>query len=105
MPDIARVSTSTIFRHMTKYGLAVRNNLPLISDEELDSKVREILTKFPNAGYRRVISQLSVAEVKPSQIRVRQSMQRVDPQGVAVRWLHLTPRRNIVCQDHWHCGT
>ena len=74
MPDIARalgVSKSTIFRRMNKYGLAARNNSPLISDEELDSKVQEILTQFPNAGYRRVISQLSVAEVKPSQIRVR----------------------------------
>ena len=96
VPDIARalgVSKSTIFRRMNKYGLAARNDSPLISDEELDSKVQEILTQFPNAGYRRVISQLSVAEVKPSQIRVRQSMQRVDPQGVAVRWLRLTPRR------------
>ena len=71
VPDIARalgVSKSTIFRCMNKYGLAARNNSPLISDEELDSKVREILTQFPNAGYRRVISQLSVAEVKLSQI-------------------------------------
>ena len=96
VPDITRaliVSKSTIFRRMDKYGLAARNNSPFISDEELDSKVREMLTQFPNAGYRRVISQLSVAEVKPSQIRVRQSMQRVDPQGVAVRWLRLTPRR------------
>ena len=96
VPDIARalgVSPSTIFRRMNKYGLAIRNNLPYLSDEELDSKVREILLEFPNAGYRRVISQLSVAGLKPSQIRVRQSMQRVDPQGVAVRWLCLTPRR------------
>ncbi len=78
---------------MNKYGLAIRNNLPYLSDEELDSKIREILLEFPNAGYRRVISQLSVAGLKPSQIRVGQCMQRVDPQGVAVRWLCLTPRR------------
>ena len=26
-------------------------------------------------------------------MRVRESMQRVDPQGVAVSWLRLTPRR------------
>ena len=103
VPDIARalgVSPSTIFRRMNKYGLAIRNNLPYLSDEELDSKVREILLAFPNAGYRRVISQLSVAGLKPSQIRVRQSMQRVDPQGVAVRWLCLTPRRKYSVSGH-----
>jgi hypothetical protein len=94
--DIARtlgVSQSTIFRRMRKYGLFVRCNLPPLLDDELDAKIREILQEFPNAGYRRVISQLAVAGLKPPQMRVRESMQRVDPQGVAVRWLRLTPRR------------
>ena len=94
--DIAKalgVSQSTISRRMRTYGLSQRQYSPPLSDEELDSKVREVLQEFPNAGYRRVISQLVVAGLRPPQMRVRQAMQRIDPQGVAVRWLRLTPRR------------
>ena len=95
VPDIAQalgVSESTIFRRMKTYGLSARQNVAL-SDQELEDKVREVLREFPNAGYRRVISQLSVNGLRPAQLRVREAMQRVDPQGVAVRWLRLTPRR------------
>ena len=87
------VSQSTISRRMRTYGLSQRQYSPPLSDEELDNKVRVVLQEFPNAGYRRVISQLAVAGLRPSQMRVRQAMQRIDPQGVAIRWLRLTPRR------------
>ena len=70
-----------------------RQNLPHLSDDELDDKIREILPEFLNAGYRRVVSQLFVNGLKPPQMQVRESMQKVDPQDVAVRWLALTPRR------------
>ena len=96
VPDIAQalgVSKSTVFRRMQKHGLSVRGNINPLSDEELDEKIRTILGEFPNAGYRTVISQLTVDGLKPSQMRVRESMRRVDPQGVAVRWLRLTPQR------------
>ena len=88
------VSQSTIFRRMRDNGLHVRQNTDvLMSDDQLDVKVTQILQEFPNAGYRRVMSQLVVSGIKPSQMRVRESMQRVNPEGVALRWLRLTPRR------------
>jgi DNA-directed RNA polymerase specialized sigma54-like protein len=87
------VSQSTIFRRMCDNGLQIRQNTNLMSDEELDEKITEVLQEFPNAGYRRVMSQLVVKGLRPSQMRVRESMQRVNPQGVALRWLRLTPRR------------
>ena len=96
MPDIAQalgVSKNTVFRQMQKHGLSAQGNINNLSDEELDEKIRTILGEFPNAGYRTVISQLTVDGLKPSQMRVRESMRRVDPQGVAVRWLRLTPQR------------
>lgn len=98
MPDIAQalgVSKNTVFRQMQKHGLSAQGNINNLSDEELDEKIRTILGEFPNAGYRRVISQshFTVDCLKPSQMRVRESMRRVDPQGVAVRWLRLTPQR------------
>lgn len=71
---------------MKTYGLSARQNVAL-SDQELEDKVREVLREFPNAGYRGVISQLSVNGLRPAQLRVREAIQRVYPQGVAVRWL------------------
>ena len=78
---------------MRNYGLSVWGNEAVLSDQELDEKIREILEEFPNAGFCRVISQLSTAGLRPPQLKIRESMLRVDPQGVALRWLTLTPRR------------
>ena len=92
--DVLCVAERTIFRRMREYGLSVGETFSAISNEELDDKVTAILETFPNAGYRRVASQLtSVHKVRVPQARVRETMQRVDPQGVAQRWLRLTPRR------------
>ena len=72
------------------YGLSARQNVAL-SDQELEDKVREVLREFPNAGYRRVISQLSVNGFRPAQLRVREAMQR------AVSYTHLTlPTSDLV---------
>ena len=46
----------------------------------------------PNAGYRRVQSQLFLNGIKVAQRRVREAMHRTDPEGVAMRWLSITPR-------------
>ena len=57
---------------MKTYGLSARQNVAL-SDQELEDKVRELLREFPNAGYRMVISQLSVTGLRPAQLRVREA--------------------------------
>jgi len=93
--DIAEalgVSRSTIKRRLREYGILVSERQTDIPDAELDCVVRNIQTDFPNAGYRRVQSQLTLRGIKVSQMRVRESMQRTDPEGVAMRWLSLTPR-------------
>ena len=54
--------------------------------------MRQIKNDFPNAGYRRVDSQLRYQGIKVPQSRVREALQRVDPEGVAQRWLALTPQ-------------
>ena len=45
-------------------GLHIRQNTNVMSDEELDTKVTQVLQEFPNAGYRRVMSQLVVNGIK-----------------------------------------
>ena len=95
IPDIALalgVSVSTIKRRLRSHGISITDRRTTITDSDLDSQVTDIHGLFPNAGYRRVHSQLSLRGITVSQLRVRESMQRVDPEGIARRWLSLTPR-------------
>ena len=94
-PDIAEalgVSVSTIKRRLREFNISIRDTMTDISDTNLDAVVRNIQADFPNAGYRRMQSQLNLRGIKVSQSRVRESMQRTDPDGVAMRWLSITPR-------------
>jgi hypothetical protein len=93
--DIAKalgVSVSTINRRAREYGISVRERQTVITNEELDTVVLGIKAEFPNAGYRRVHSQLMVRNIKVPQLSVREAMHRCDPEGVAMRWLSITPR-------------
>ena len=92
--DIANalsVSKSTVQRRFREYGISVSSAMSQVTNDQLDDLVRQIKNDFPNAGYRRVDSQLRCQGIKVSQSRVREVMQRVDPEGVAQRWLALKP--------------
>ncbi|XP_028414873.1 uncharacterized protein LOC114537953 [Dendronephthya gigantea] len=94
LTDIAHalgVSKSTIKRRLREYDITVRHG-DVLSDCELDEHVRGVQAEFPNAGYRRVYSQLKARSVNVTQSRVREAMHRTDPEGVAMRWLSITPR-------------
>ena len=86
------VSQSTVKRRAREYGISVSDRRTPMTDDKLDSVVREIQVEFPNSGYRRVYSQLLSRDIKVSQLRVQEAMHRTDPEGVAMRWLSITPR-------------
>ena len=95
IPDIAQVlgvSVSTVKRRLREFGISSTERKTPISDTDLDAAVRGIQRMFPNAGYRRVQSQLFLNGIKVAQRRVREAMHRTDPEGVAMRWLSITPR-------------
>ncbi|XP_044166121.1 uncharacterized protein LOC122950080 [Acropora millepora] len=95
IPDIAQalgVSVSTVKRRLREFGISSTERKTPISDTDLDAAVRSIQGMFPNAGYRRVQSQLFLNGIKVAQRRVREAMHRTDPEGVAMRWLSITPR-------------
>jgi len=92
MSSALGVSESTIKRRMREYNISITDRRTGISDDDLDNIVRSIHRDFPNAGYRRVQSQLVLRNINVPQCRVRECMQRTDLEGVARRWLSLTPR-------------
>ena len=80
------VSKSTVQRRFREYGISVSLAMSQQTDDQLDDIGRQIKNDFPNAAYRCVDSQLRYQGFKVPQSRVRESLQRVDPEGVAQRW-------------------
>lgn len=75
--DIAHalgVSKSTVKRRIGEYDISVRHQQSDLTDEALDKLVRGVQREFPNAGYRRVYSQLKSMSIKVTQSRVREFM-------------------------------
>ena len=96
VPQIASilgVSVRTIRRRMTDYGLSIRMQYALLSEQELDSIVSEIQNQFPMRGNRQMQDHLLSRGYRVQQVRIRESQRRVDPNGSAIRRLHILNRR------------
>ena len=94
LPQISEmlgVSLSTITRRLKDYGLSVTQTYSTISNTELDEITQQLISEFPNCGYRRMIGFLRARGINVQQIRVREAMKRSDPEGVLLRSLQLTP--------------
>lgn len=55
VPDMARllgVSKSTIKRRLREFNLSVREAYTVISDEDLRQHLEDLISLFPNSGYR-----------------------------------------------------
>ena len=84
------VSLRTIQRRMTAFDL--REEVPRytpLSNEGLDEMCREITREFPNCGVRRMRGFLLARNVRISWERTRETMRRIDPEGVLLRSLQL----------------
>ena len=79
------VSPSTVSRRLRSYDLSIRSMYASVSDSCLDAAVDLIISQFPNVGYRRVQSHLAVMGYRVTERRVRESLRRVHPVGVAYR--------------------
>ena len=90
---------------MAEYGLSVGALYSDISDQELDSTIQEIKVLFPNSGYRLVRGHLLSQGYRIPQVRIRDSLQRVDPEGTAIRWAVTIERRRYKVRSPlslWH---
>ena len=87
MADMLGTSKSTVKRRLSEYSLSVRQKYSEITNENLDEQVFQVLQLFPNCGYRRMLGHLAAKGLRVQEIRVRESMHRVDPNGVLLRTL------------------
>ena len=107
-PSIASmlgVSVRTVYRRMEEYSLSIRSSYSDMSDNELDETVASLKHHYPNAGYRMMSGLLLEEGIRLQQHRVRESLRRVDPLGVAMRWGEAIRRReyNVLSPlSLWH---
>ena len=86
------ISRSTVRRRISEYGcLSERYRYSNMSDDSLDAEVNKILTQHPDIGYRSVKAHLINHGVKVQEYRVKESMLRVDIEGVLLRKLTRQP--------------
>ena len=83
------VSVRTIEQRLSDYGLNVRSTYSCINNVKLDEMILNILTEFPNTGYRRLAGFLLSRGLRIQHWRIREAMQRVNRAGVLLRALVL----------------
>ena len=96
VPYIARlfgVSVRTIRRRMKDAGLYVSDLYCTLSDAQLDEVVRNVFRQFPNSGYRMMAGHLRHLNIHVQQLRIRDSLHRISPPSLAVRWNETIVRR------------
>ena len=101
------VSESTIYRRMQCYNLSSLH-FNEISDEELDCHIRVISTEFPYCGEGMLKFILQERGIKVQRMRLRDSIHRVDQDGVEERKKGSLKRRvyNVQGPNHlWHIDT
>ena len=101
------VSESTIYGRMRSYGLS-KLDFSEITDQQLDTKVSKIVQDFPFCGENMIKQLLLGKGIKVQRSRMRDSIHRVDSQGVAGRRKNRLQRRvyNVKGPNHlWHVDT
>ena len=104
--EMLGVSMSIVNRRLVEYELLTSQTYSTLTDEHLDQVTEEIITEFPNSGYRRMTGYLRARGIYVQQHRIRESMRRSDPEGVLLRALQLTPcmRRTYSVAYIWYMG-
>ena len=100
VPQIATmlsVSKSTIRRRLWKFGISINQSYNNLTDDALDLKIKDLILKFPNCGYRRMNVFLLAASIRIQEKRIQQSKRRVDPNDVLLRSLQIS-FTNQVCK-------
>jgi len=103
--NILNVSTRTVKRRLRMYGISLRALFTRISDNDLDQAVRHVIRQNSKIGPNSVQARLFAQGKKVQRWRVRESLHRVDPGGVAMRSVNSTHRRRYTVagpNSLWH---
>ena len=101
------ISESTVYRRLRTFGLS-KLAFSEISDDDLDRVVNKICQDFPRCGENMLKQILNGKGIKVQRVRLRDSIHRVDSEGVEGRKRGRLHRRvyNVQCPNAlWHVDT
>ena len=87
------VSLSTVRRCMIEFSIDTSRPFSDFTDENLCELMRDIKKENPRRSYRMMLSHLRARWYRVTQLRVRQMMQKEDPEGTATWWMTIVQRR------------
>lgn len=93
MANILGVSLSTVRRRMAQFGLSISAEYATLSDDDLYQLVKEIKHQFPTCGCKQMQGHLQSLGYRIQQLRVREAVMAVDPEGSVMRRLSALKRR------------
>ncbi|XP_057295760.1 uncharacterized protein LOC130624204 [Hydractinia symbiolongicarpus] len=105
--NILCVSERTIYRRMEEYGLK-KHNFTEMSNEECDSILSTVTQEFPNCGEVMLRELLRERGIRIQRQVLRESLQRIDKDGIQFRSKRRLHRRiyNVQGPNHlWHIDT
>ena len=105
--SLLSVSESTIYRRMGRYSLS-QLQFTEITEGDLDKVVKEITREYPSCGEGLLKQILADGGIKVQRMRLRDSIHRVDHEGVENRKRGRLRRRiyNVQGPNHlWHIDT
>lgn len=62
--NMLNISVRTVHSRFQKFELSIRASYSSISNSDLDAVLKEIISEFPNIGYRRVNAELARRKIK-----------------------------------------
>ena len=105
--SLLSVSESTVYRRMQYYGLS-SHSFTVIGDNELDRHITELTKEFPFCGEGMLKYLLQERGIKVRRMHLRDSIHRVDEEGINERKKGRLQRRvyNVQGPNHlWHVDT
>lgn len=93
--ELLHISCRTVERRMHEYDLSARASFSEIHDNQLDDIVNDIKGMNPSCGSKMLVGYLGARGIFLPRRRIRESLTRVDPLGVAARKSKTIKRRTI----------
>ncbi|KAJ8925281.1 hypothetical protein NQ315_009109 [Exocentrus adspersus] len=98
-------SPSTVYKAIYKNGLKMHTKYSNISDEDLETSIRQLNKNYPNSGSVMMLSLLRAQGIEIQRARVRRMLKYIDPVGTERRWSKTIKRRiyKVPCPNSlWH---
>lgn len=87
------VNIRTLYNHRTQLGLVDYGSFSIISNDDLDRLIAEVLQQTPGSGETYITGSLRGRGVRVQRWRVRERLRLVDPVGRALRGRRAIQRR------------